>query len=175
MSNSRNINVLNFKDKLIMTIFCSYDDGALEIIDRVKDCIVRRGYSQCKIVSDYRYPVQRRHEDNDQHFLRKSVFWLENSDACLFVFLKGFDNQGVAFELKHACDHLPNKLETSLVAMEKSRSKITTCLIRGTIKNLASQKKLNIRFFKGEKQLCNFCSYAALSFLKKQILYLMDR
>jgi hypothetical protein len=175
MSASGNVSVIAFKDKLVVTIFSSYDDGALKKISRLKECMVRKGYARCKIVADYPYPRQRQNENMDQFFLRKSIYWLERSDACIFVFLKGFDNGGVAIELKHACDHLPDKVETSLVVIESTCYKISTSLIRGTIANLADQKKLNRRFFKDEIQLCKFCSSASLSFLKKLILYLIDR
>jgi hypothetical protein len=170
-----NINILEFKDKLIITLFCSYDSTALTRIDRLKSCMVQKGYSRCKKVSDYSYPIKRVNEDMDQYFLRKSINWLEQSDACVFVFFAGVNNEGVTFELKHACDCLQNRLETSLVAIESSSSRISTSLIRGTITNLVMQQKLNRRFFKTEDQLCRFCSSAAISFVKTRIFYLIDR
>lgn len=127
------------------------------------------------MVSDYKYPVKTNNEDYDQYFLKKSIYWLENSDACIFVYLHGCNNEGVTFELKHTCDHLESKLDNCLVAIESKCTRYSTSLLRGTITNLVKQQKINRRFFKDDPQLCKFCGSAALSFLKKKRYDLIER
>ena len=168
------ISVFDLKDRLILTIFGSYDNDAKRKLSNLKKCLIQKGYFKCRLVSEYPFPKKRKDEDNDQYFRRKSIYWLENSDACIFVFLHGVKNDGVAIELKHVCDHLESKLETCLVAIESKCSKYSTSLIRGTVTNLVKQQKLNRRFFKDEPQLCRFCSSAAISFLKKRRFYLLN-
>ena len=174
-SESERLNLLGLKGRLLLTIFGSYDSGALARLRSLKECLIRKGYIKCRLVSDYAYPPRRKNESNDQYFLRKSIYWLENSDACIFVFLHDFDSAGVALELKHTCDHLHSKLETCLVTIEWKCSRYSTSLIRGTVTNLVIQRKLNRRFFKNDAQLCKFCSSSAISFLKKRRFYLLER
>jgi hypothetical protein len=175
MTASNVINILSFKDKLLVTIFCSYDDEALKRVNNLKEHMVKKGYLICRMVSDYSYPVKRKNENSDQYFLRKSIYWLEQSDVCIFVLFGNVENDGVVLEIKHACDHLPSKLETSLVAIESKGSRVSTCLIRGTISNQVNLRKLTRRFFVNDVQLCRFCCSASKSFLRKRILYLIDR
>jgi len=172
---TENANLLQLKDRLLLTIFGSYDREALKELRKLKSCLIQKGYLKSRLASDYSFPRKVKSEDKDQYFRRKSIYWLENSDACIFIFLHGVDNQGVAFELKHTCDHLEIKLETCLVAIEARCTKYSTSLIRGTVTSLAMQGKLNRRFFRTESQLCKFCSSAAISFLKKRRFYLLER
>lgn len=168
-------NILQLKDRLLLTIFGSYDKKALGRLKKLKLCLVQQGYVRSRLASDYSFPRKRKSEDKDQYFRRKSIYWLENSDACIFVFLHKVNNEGVAFELKHTCDHLESKLETSLVAIEAKCVRYSTSLIRGTVTSLVKQRKLNRRFFRNDPQLCKFCSYAAISFLKKRRFLLVER
>lgn len=169
------VNILELKSRLQLTIFGSYDKEALDELVQLRECLREKGFLKCSLVSDYFIPLKKYGESNDQYNLRKSIYWLENSDACIFVFLCHVKNDGVAFELKHTCDLLENKLSTSVVAIESKCQRYSTSLIRGTITNLAAQKKLNRRFFKDITQLCKFCSSAAISFLKEKKYVLMDR
>lgn len=169
------INILELKSRLLITIFGSFDKKGLKKLNNLKKCLIQNGYTKCRLVSDYRFPKKRKNEDTDQYFRRKSIYWLENSDACIFVFLDDVNNEGVVYELKHTCDHLESKLDTCLVTIELKCSKYSTSLIRGTVTNLVKQQKLNRRFFKDEAQLCKFCTSAAISFLKKLRYYLLER
>jgi len=172
---SRVESILDLKSRLFLTIFGSYDSEALGKLELLKLCLINRGYDKCDLVANRSFPTKRSIEENDEYFRRKSIYWLENSDACVFVFLHSVNNEGVAFELKHTCDHLEAKLETCLVAIESKCVKYSTSLIRGTVTTLVKQKKLNRRFFRGEQQLCKFCSSGAISFLKKRRFYLLER
>ena len=172
---SQSFNVLSLKNKLLLTIFGSYDNEALLELTSLRDCLVKKGYSKCRIVSDYDFPTRGSSEGHDSYFRRKSVYWLENSDACIFVFLHDVSNEGVAFELKHTCDHLGSKLETCLVAIESKCTKYSSSLIRGTVTDLVKQGKINRRFFRDREQLCKFCGSAAISFLKKRRFFLLER
>jgi hypothetical protein len=169
------LNILELKDRFLLTIFGSYDNNALVQLNRLKECLVEKGFVKCRLVSDYRFPTKKRNEDNDQYFRRKSIYWLENSDSCIFVFLHDSNNEGVAYELKHTCDHLESKLTTCLVVIESKCVKYSTSLLRGSVTNLVKQQKINRRFFKGESQLCKFCSSAAISFMKEGRYYLWER
>lgn len=172
---SRVVNILDLKSRLLLTIFGSYDSEVLSKLEHLKACLVNRGYDKCDLVANRSFPTKRATEDTDEYFRRKSIYWLENSDACVFVFLHGVNNEGVAFELKHTCDHLETKLETCLVAIQSKCVRYSTSLIRGTVTVLVKQSKLNRRFFRDEQQLCKFCTSAAISFLKKRRFYLFER
>lgn len=169
------MNLLDLRNKLAITIFGSYDRKAVTRLNNLKECLIRAGYSKCRIVSDYVHPPKKKKETYDQYFLRKSIYWLELSDSCFFVFFADVENDGVAFELQRTCEHLLTKLETSLVLVDLKRSRYSTSLIRGTVTNLVALQKLNRRFFKDDAQLCKFCASAALSFLRKRKFFLMDR
>lgn len=172
---TKTTNLLELKDRLLLTIFGSYDKNALGKLRKLKQCLVQKGYTKSRLASDYSFPRKKKSEDKDQYFRRKSIYWLENSDACIFVFLHGVNNEGVGFELKHVCDHLESKLETCLVTIEAKCSRYSTSLIRGTVTSLVQQQKLNRRFFKNESQLCKFCCSVAIGFLKKRRFYLLER
>jgi hypothetical protein len=172
---TKTTNLLELKDRLLLTIFGSYDKNALRKLRRLKQCLVQKGYMKSRLASDYSFPRKRKSEDRDEYLRRKSIYWLENSDACIFVFLDGVNNEGVDFELKHTCDHLESKLETCLVAVETRSSRYSTSLIRGMVTSLVQQRKLNRRFFANESQLCKFCSSAAIGFLKKCRFYLLEQ
>lgn len=169
------LNILKLKGRLLLTVFGSYDNEALIQLNRLKECLVKKGFARCRLVSDYPFPTKKSNEDNDQYFRRKSIYWLEKSDSCIFVFLHDFNNEGVAYELKHTCDHLESKLTTCLVAIESKCVKYSTSLVRGSVTDLVKQRKINRRFFKGESQLCKFCSSAAISFMKELRYYLLER
>lgn len=165
------INILDLKDRLLLTIFGSYDTAALERLKKLRTCLNAKGYTKCRLVSDYDFPSKMRKEDNDQFFRRKSIYWLENSDACIFVFLSQVNNEGVSFEVKHVCDHLESKLSTCIVLIDSKSERYSTSLLRGSITNLVLQGKINRRFFANDEQLCSFCSSASLSFLKERRFY----
>jgi hypothetical protein len=168
-------NVLSLKEKLVITIFGSYDLDAMARLNKLKKCMIDKGYTRCNIVMDYAFPVKRRGETDNQYFLRKSIHWLERSDACFFIFFDDCRNDGVVLELKHTCDFLHDKLETCLVALESKRLGVTSRLVQGTIDNLEMQRKLNQRRFEDDEQLCKFCGGATISFLKKLRYLLQNR
>jgi hypothetical protein len=167
--------ILDLKSKLLLIILGSFDNGAIIKLRSLKECLIQKGYSKCKLVSDYKYPIKRRNETVDEYNLRKSIWWLAKADACIFVFLYGFKNDGVIVEFKHTCDHLVNQLESSLLAIENKAWKSTTSLIRGTAANQIKFGRLNQRFFRNEQQLCILSSKAAISFLKYLRFYLLDK
>jgi hypothetical protein len=169
------VSLFTLKDKLVLTLLGSYDSAALVRLKKLKKCLIDKGYEKCRLVSDYSSPIRNKRENDDQYFLRKSVHWLERSDACIFVFFNGCRNDGVAHEIKHTCDHLQDKLETSLVAIESKCSRYSSSLVRGTIDNFEMQKKLNRRFFKDDTQLCRFSNGSAINFLRKLRYHLLDR
>ena len=135
IKDSRKVTVLDFKDKLILTILGSYEDQALAELINLRNCLQAKGYAKCRLVCDYPFPYKNHKETSDQYFYRKSIYWLENSDACIFVFLDGVKNDGVAFELQYACEHLECKLTTCLVAVDSKATRYTTSLLRGKIAN----------------------------------------
>jgi hypothetical protein len=175
MTATNSIETSNYKSKFIITIFCPYDDISLARIRTLQTAIVNRGYTKCKIVDDYSYPKKRNNENKDQYNLRKSIYWLEQTDMCIFVMFTQARNDGVAIEIKHTCDHLNNKLGTSLIAIESKGSRVSTSLIRGTITNQANLKRLSRCFFRSDEQLALFCKSSAKSFLRKRILFVVDR
>jgi hypothetical protein len=167
--------LLELKDRPLLTILGSYEKKSLKRLEKLRDCLRSRGYVKSRLVTDYSFPRKTRNEDEDQYFRRKSIYWLENSDACIFIFFQNAKNDGVAFELKHACDHLESHLDTCLVAIEERGSLYSTSLIRGTVTLLHQQQKLNRRFFNDDVQLCRLCSAAAIGFLRKRRYYLLER
>ncbi len=171
----KTLTILDLKSKFLLVILGSYNKKALVELNKLRDCLVSKGYKKCRLVSDYTFPKKKRKETDDQYFHRKSVYWLENSDACIFVFLNSVNNDGVAFELHHTCDHLETKLETSLVAIDSRSTRYTTSLLRGKLANLIAEQKINQRYFHDSKQLCAFSSSASISFLKKRRYYILER
>ena len=171
----RYTNILRFKSKLLLTIYGSYDKQGLLRLNELRNCLTKKGYTKTALVLERPYPTKNAKEDNDQYFLRKSIYWLENSDACIFVFFNDLNNEGVVFELKHVCDRLEDKLSTCLVVIESRKARFSTSLIRGTITNLMLQRKMNRRFFDNDAQLCRFCGSAAISFLKIRAPHILER
>jgi hypothetical protein len=49
-------NILDLKNKLILTIFCSYDSSATIRMKKLKNCLIESGYTKTRLVSDYPYP-----------------------------------------------------------------------------------------------------------------------
>ncbi len=169
------LTLFDLKKLIILTILGSYDDKAMSSLIELRDCLRSKGYGKCRLVCDYPFPRKNRKETNEQYFYRKSIFWLEHSDACVFVFLDGVQNDGVAFELQHACDHLEGKLDTCLVAIDSKAKRYATSLLRGKIANLVAGQKINQRFFKNLPQLCSFSDSACYSFLRKRRYMIIDR
>jgi len=173
---NRNPTILELKDQLMLTIFGSYENKtAIAELVSLKDSLQADGYKKCKLVRDYAFPRKNPNENYDQYFNRKSIYWIQNSDACIFVFLDGVRNDGVAFELQYTCYNLEEKLETSLIAIDSKCSRYTTSLLRGKIATLLQDEKIIQFLFKNRGQLFNRCKKSSLSFLKIRQYYLLER
>jgi hypothetical protein len=168
--------ILDLKSKLMLTVFGSYETPeAIAELSALRDNMKSRGYERCKLVRDYSIPKKRRTENLDQYFNRKSIYWLLNSDACIFLFVNGVKNDGVAFELTYTSYHLEGKLETCLLAIDKKCSRYTTSLLRGKIDNLLEEEKIIQRYYRTPNELFNFCASSCISFLRIKKDYLIAR
>ncbi|MDP2901472.1 MAG: hypothetical protein Q8O47_10970 [Candidatus Bathyarchaeota archaeon] len=123
------------------------------------------GWERCYLVEDFDSPRIRDGEEEDDYLNRKSLYWIERSDACVFVFNAGANNESVGYELKHASDHLPAKLETTLVAIDESGAYAST-LVRGHIQRLRNEKKTHLATFHDNETLIKATRNAALGFLR---------
>jgi len=168
-------NLLEYKNKLFILILGSYEKESLYILRNVKDYLIERGWTKCRLAEDFSYPIKRVNEEYEEYIERKSITLIERSDSCIFIFNCNVDNGGVLYELKHACDHLEAKLETSVIAIDNKCRRVATTLIRGKIKRLVKQKLLNVRYFKSSDQLNKFCNSALLSHLKILAPLLVER
>jgi hypothetical protein len=123
------------------------------------------GWERCTLVEDFETPRIRDGEDEDSYLTRKSLYWIERSDACIFVFNAGVNNESVGYELKHASDHLLSKLETTLIAVDTS-GRCASALMRGHIKMLNTEKKVHIARFHDDESLFKASRNASIMFLK---------
>ncbi len=152
------------KQRVIILILGSYQDDSITRLRNLKQWMIGLGWERCYLVEDFDYPALRRGEDEDAYLTRKSLYWIERSDACIFVFNAGANNESVGYELKHASDHLSAKLETTLVAVD-STGRYASTLVRGHIQRLDAEKKTNIVYFRDEETLFRYSRNAAAKFL----------
>jgi len=153
------------KARVVLMILGSYQEDSVKVLKRLKARLIRNGWARCRLVEDFDAPTRRDGEEEDAYLTRKSIYWVERSDACLFVFNAGADNESVGYELKHASDHLPAKLETTLVAVDATGPYAST-LVRGHIQRLRTEKTARVALFRDEETLYRASRNAAFSFLK---------
>ena len=153
------------KAKVVLLILGSYQDGSIQRLRDLKKRMIGIGGTKCRLVEDFDAPIRRDGEEEDAYLLRKSIYWIERGDACVFVFNAGADNESVGYELKHASDHLPAKLETTLVAVDAMGPYAST-LVRGHIQRLRVKRTARVALFRDEETLYRVSRNAALSFLR---------
>jgi hypothetical protein len=151
--------------EVVLLILGSYQDGSIEVLRGLKRRLREEGFTNCHLVEDFDAPTRRDGEEEDAYLTRKSIYWVERSDACLFVFNTDADNESVGYELKHASDHLPAKLETTLVAVDSTGPYAST-LVRGHIQRLRMERTARVALFRDEETLYRVSRNAALSFLR---------
>lgn len=154
------------KAKVILLILGSYQDASITRLRNLKQRLAREGWTRCCLVEDFETPTIREGEDEDAHLTRKSLYWIERSDACIFVFNSGANNESVGYELKHASDHLPSKLETTLVAVDNT-GRYASTLIRGHIQKIAEENHAAVAPFNDDDNLFQVSVNASLAFLAK--------
>jgi hypothetical protein len=157
-------NSRNEKTKVILIILGSYQDASIIRLRNLKRRMIGLGWERCYLVEDFDTPRIREGEDEDAYLTRKSLYWIECSDACIFVFNAGANNESVGYELKHASDYLPSKLETTLIAVDASGQYAST-LMRGHIQRLLDEKHSTVSTFRDEESLFKISVTAAMSFL----------
>ncbi|MCX6649406.1 MAG: hypothetical protein NTV61_08490 [Candidatus Bathyarchaeota archaeon] len=150
--------------KVILLILGSYQDASITRLRNLKRHLNGQGWTRCYLVEDFETPRIREGEDEDAYLTRKSLYWIERSDACIFVFNARANNESVGYELKHASDHLPAKLETTLVAVDATGPYAST-LMRGHIQRLQRDKHATVTTFNDEDMLYQASRNAALNFL----------
>jgi len=153
------------KVKVVLLILGSYQDSSIQRLRDLKRRMIGIGWTKCRLVEDFDAPIRRDDEEEDAYLTRKSIYWIERSDACVFVFNAGADNESVGYELKHASDHLPAKLETTLVAVDATGPYAST-LVRGHIQRLRVERTARVALFRDEETLYRVSRNAALSFLR---------
>ncbi|MFA5870063.1 MAG: hypothetical protein WC941_10230 [Candidatus Bathyarchaeia archaeon] len=150
---------------MVLLILGSYQDESITRLRNLKQRMMGSGWDRCYLVEDFEAPRMRDGEDEDAHLTRKSLYWIERSDACIFVFNAGANNESVGYELKHASDHLPAKLDTTLVAVDTSGQYAST-LVRGHIQKLRNERVTHLATFHDDETLFQASITAALSFIR---------
>jgi len=129
-----------YRQELHILILGAYrPENAKKRLDRLRTCLIERGYSNTCLVADY--------PDDDKSDEKQSVYWegksnelMLHSDLNLFVFFANCRNEGVTDELAHFCSGV-GKFSGCYVVFEDSyerdvssriRAKVERCILHNT-------------------------------------------
>lgn len=171
MASARPVPSVNeVKDKLRIVIFGPYEPPrSKSYLVNLKRHLIHLGYDQCRLVIDFSEPQKRAGENQSEYILRKSYHWVEHADVRVFLFLKDAPNEGVTLELKHMLDNFKDKIEYSVVCIEKGE---TSQLITGEIR---LSRKLYRIDFKNMDDLVGKITGMLINFSKQLYYDVVDR
>jgi len=157
------------KKRLKILILGAYKpSGALERLEKLQNCLIKRGFEMTKLAKDF--PNRQKHsQDLDEHFTIKCRKLMRNwADVSIFVFFKEAENQGVTIEMAYACLKLDDKQSRCAVFFEHKLRDFSS-QVTGTIK---VTKRISYEVFKSDKELCNLASGHSLKILDRLFYYL---
>ena len=142
--------------------------GASERLEKLRDCLIKRGYSSAKLAKDF--PDTARYSDDvDEHFTIKSRKLIDEwADVPIFVFFKSADNQGVASEITYTCLRLHDKQSCCAVFFEGKLADYST-QIRGSIK---ITRQISYEVFKADEELCDLAAGHCLKILDRLFYFI---
>jgi hypothetical protein len=143
---------LKAKPKIRLLLLGSYEVSAEADLQRVKDFLIAKGYSQTHLVADFTNPPRNEREENPDYNLRKSESWLPRADIAIFVFLKNVNNDGVGYELTHVIDNYPDMMWRSIIGWSTNPRPNVSSLIEGLVNRW--KKSTNVVFFGTLDKLC---------------------
>ncbi len=160
-------NITQNKKRLKILILGPYrPKKALERLEKLRDCLTKKGFSAARLVEDFPDTV-RFSDDLDEHFTIKSRKLIEGwANIPIFVFFRRADNLGVNSELIYSCVSLPRKTACCAVFFETSLD--ISSQIKGSIKIA----KISYETFESHKELCNLAFGHSIKTLDRLFYYL---
>lgn len=156
---------LAIKPKLRILILGDYKPSCLNRLKALRDHLIRRGYSQSRLVLDFSSPARTAEETEEHYNLRKSRYWISRADIFVFLFFAGAKNQGTVYELKEVIDRSPDKVWRSIVGISAKPAASLSSLIRG---ELEVYRGVNYQyFFTTRKDLCEGVEGQLPNFLER--------
>lgn len=142
--------------------------GALERLEDLRDCLIKRGFSSARLAKDF--PDAARYSDDvDEHFTIKSRKLIDEwAHVPIFVFFKNADNQGVASEITYTCLQLHDKQSCCAVFFEDKLADFSS-QIRGSIK---ITRQISYEIFKGNEELCELAAGHSLKMLDRLFYFI---
>lgn len=126
--------------------------GSYDVIVKlrgIRDHLQDNGYTETRLVADFKYPLKESGESDEAYYYRKSMYVMKYGDVLLFVFFDKVRNEGVVVEISFAANKLSQNVQFSTVFIEESYQPKLSGMVTGLIERHA----IDYKFFKNDDEL----------------------